>query len=279
MARISYKVKEDFKEIIDREDIDLNKLKELPNYSTIPYHTSLTKIQYNLQTTLENLGYKVEKDSIFAKEGSFAQQIKQLDISFFGRKRHDIQGKIDERRSMKLFWIVFIGLVILSLGIIFKNIGVDFLSILVIGFGIFIFIKAPKIVTYTYTPIDLGIWILGDGHSIQGTKRQEIKEGSHDKSHGQRYIESTYVQVEANLRLGAKHDKINRYYTERILTDPDKLDVTLANLIKFSFQKKDKVSFQDESRYRKLPKNEEDVEKALSSDFKELKESLRKFVS
>lgn len=277
MKKIDYKIKEDFEHIIDREKIDGNIIRKMPNFATLPYNSSLLKLGDNLQGTLENIGYTVEKDSVNSNVGSHGEQIQELNISFFGRKRRDFQGKVGESRSLKPLWISLVGLVLFSIGLIFKNLGVNILAVLIIGGGVYICIKAPKILTYSYIPLELGVWILGSGHGIQGTKRHELKEGSKGRSHAKRYIESAYIQAEANLKVGANHEKVDGYYTERILLNQERQDVTLFDLIKGLFQKKDKITFQDESKYNKLPKDEKEVEKDLGNDFKELKESLKKF--
>lgn len=277
MEKISYKSKEDFKYIINRDDADENKIKEMSNFATLPYNSSLLKFQNNLHVTLENLGYHVEKEVVDAKPGSYSDQVQDLNLQFFGRKRDDIQGKIGLSRSLKPFLIIIIGLILLSFGMMFKSYGLDLLSLIFMGIGIFIYFKAPKILTYTYTPVELGIWIIGKGHAIHGTKRHETKEGSEDRSYAKRYMESAYIQAEANLKIGANYEKKDKFYTERILSNKDKHDAGLIDLIKGIFKNEDKISFQDESKYKKLAKEDKDIEKHLSNDFKELKESLKKF--
>src|SRR3989338_6227146 len=127
MEKISYKSKEDFENIIDRDNLDSNKIKDMPNLATLPYNSSLLKLSHNLQTTLENLGYDVEKDEVSSTEGSYSDQVQNLNIHFFGRKRDDIQGKVGLSRSLKPLLMSLIGLILLSFGIMLGSYGLDLL--------------------------------------------------------------------------------------------------------------------------------------------------------
>jgi hypothetical protein len=277
MKKVKYKILENFEKVIDADETDDNSIKNAPNFATLPYNASLLKLGHNLQTTLENRGYHIEKDKVDSCVGSHGDQIQDVTIQFFGRKRKDVQGKIGEERSTKPLWICVIGLVLWSISALINNFALILLSWIIIGLGVYVLIKAPKVETYTYTPTEMGIWILGKGYGIQGTRRNEIKEASEGSSHAKRFMESIYIQAEANLKLGADYEQVDGLYTERILLDEDKKEVSIIDLIKGMIQKKEKITLQDEAKYQKLVKDEDTIKKDLSEDFKELKETLKKF--